>query len=207
MNRGRIVVVDYGMGNLSSVERQLARLRANVLVTSDPATIVGADKLVIPGVGHFASAMRNLQRMRLVEPLSEAVLGRRRPVLGICLGLHLMTNTSEEGGGPGLGWIDAEVVRFGVPDPLLTKVPHMGWNRVEELRPSVVTKGVAENAEVYFAHSFHLKGAKEGIAVQTTSYAYRFVAAIAQDHIFGVQYHPERSHEAGATILKNFIAL
>ena len=152
----RVAIVDYGMGNLHSVRRKLDRIGVHAQLTSDPDEVLRADKLLLPGVGHFGKAMEHLTTLRLVPALQEAVVGRGTPILGICLGMQLFARGSEEGGAEGLGWIDADVVRFGVEDTLRYKVPHMGWNGVRVTRSSPLLDGVTDQTEFYFVHAYHL---------------------------------------------------
>ena len=203
---GRVVVVDFGMGNLSSVQKQLRKVSDSVEVTSDPRLIASADKLVLPGVGHFSLAVRNIAAMGLLEPLREAVEIKKTPILGICLGLQLMARASEEGGASGFGWIDAEVVRFQVDDDRRFKVPHMGWNQVRRASVSRLMEGIADTDEFYFTHSYHLKVAAAGITVGETTFADTFPSAIEAENVFGVQFHPEKSRQAGIRVLRNFLS-
>jgi glutamine amidotransferase len=202
-----IVIVDSGMGNLQSVRRKLERVGARAVVSSDPAVLAAAQKLVIPGVGHFQRAMANLREMRLIDALGEAVLRRKVPVLGICLGLQLMARGSEEGDVTGLGWLAADVVRFRVGDSTRYKVPHMGWNGLHAARPSPLLEGIQSDAEFYFCHSYHVQLDEATDVLGETRYDYRFGAAVAHDHIYGVQFHPEKSHDAGERLLRNFAEL
>ena len=202
-----ITIVDYGMGNLHSVRRQLEQLGARVCVSAAPAEIARADKLLLPGVGHFATAMQRLRERQLVESLEEAARHRAVPTLGICLGMQLMAQRSEEGEATGLGWIDADVVRFKVSDPIRYKVPHVGWNLLHARRPSVLLREHAPDAELYFVHAYHLRCRSEDCVVAETEYAYRFPSVIEAGNLFGAQPHPEKSHEAGRVLLRNFIEL
>jgi imidazole glycerol-phosphate synthase subunit HisH len=201
---GNIVIVDYAMGNLNSVQKQFSRLGQSVQISSDPQVIAAAAKLVLPGVGHFGKAMENLHARGLVAPMREAVLDRKVPVLGICLGFQLMARGSEEGNVDGLGWIDAEVVRMQVHDALHFKVPHMGWNRVSMKKPSDVMAKIPADAEFYFVHSYCMKANNPDDVLSETTYELPFVSAIERGNIVGVQYHPEKSHAAGSVLLKNF---
>lgn len=202
-----IVIADYGMGNLHSVQKKLHRLNVQAAVSSDPKEILAADKLILPGVGHFGKAMENLRALNLIETLGEAVQVKQTPILGICLGMQLMTRRSEEGNAAGLGWFDAEVVRFRVEDALRYKVPHTGWNQVSVAKESPLMKGLPEQTEFYFVHSFHARTDDRTIVLNETDYEYRFVSALEKDHIFGVQYHPEKSHDAGEQLIRNFVQL
>jgi len=202
-----ITIVDYGMGNLHSVRRKLERIGAQVVVTSDPAAVAAAEKLVLPGVGHFGRAMENLRTLGLLDALGEAVHVRKTPLLGICLGMQLLAARSEEGDVEGLGWIDATVARFRVADTVRFKVPHIGWNSVAVTRENPLFRGIPANAEFYFVHSFHLVCADERLASGRTEYAYPFASVVQKEHVFGVQFHPEKSHDAGELLLTNFVAV
>lgn len=206
-----IAIVNYGMGNLHSVEKRLISLGANVCVTDDPNRIYEADKLILPGVGHFGKAMEAIEQTGMQETLNEAVLVKKTPVLGICLGLQLMTNSSEESGDgraiKGLGWLDADVVRFKITNTLRYKVPHTGWNRIKVLQENhPLFKGL-DDKEFYFVHAYHLRVNDPKIALNTTEHETPFVSAAGSDHIMGVQYHPEKSHDAGNLLLKNFLEM
>ncbi len=202
-----IVIVDYGMGNLNSVKRKLSRLKLNAVISSDPAEISSADKLILPGVGHFQKAMENIRKLLLLETLNEAVIVKKKPILGICLGMQLMAKHSEEGNVEGLGWFDADVVRFQVQNTLKFKVPHTGWNQIIRTKDSMLMKDVPDLAEFYFVHSFHYKANDINDILNETDYEYRFTSAVEKNNIFGVQYHPEKSHDVGEQLLKNFIEI
>jgi glutamine amidotransferase len=198
-----IIIVDYGMGNLSSIANMLKKSGSPATIASDPQIVRDAEKLVLPGVGAFDSGMKNLADRGLIDPLNRAVLERKVPVLGLCLGMQLMTRRSEEGRLPGLGWIDAETVRFRLADPQL-KVPHMGWNTMRFAKSSALACGLADDARFYFVHSYHLICADDSDALGRTIYGYEFVSAIERTNIFGVQCHPEKSHRFGMQLLRNF---
>lgn len=201
-----IAIVDYGMGNLYSVQRKLSRIGARTVVTSDPSVIGRAEKLVLPGVGHFQSAMENLRRRRLLEPLNNA-RARGIPVLGICLGMQLMAHRSEEGDTDGLGWFDAKVVRFKVRDTVRFKVPHIGWNEIVQKKKNALFRNIPERAEFYFVHAYHLVANHEAVVLAETEYDYRFASAVGSGNILGVQFHPEKSHDIGESLLQNFADL
>jgi len=200
-----IVIVDYGMGNLASIANMLKKAGAATTITSDAATIRAAGKLILPGVGAFESGMRNLAERGLIEPLNDAVLNRRVPVIGLCLGMQLMTRHSEEGTAAGLGWIDAETRRFRVADQSL-KVPHMGWNTMRFVKEHPLADAL-DNPRFYFVHSYHLVCNDESDVLGKTHYGYEFAASVAHDNILGVQFHPEKSHRFGLQLLKNFAAM
>jgi glutamine amidotransferase len=202
-----ITIIDYGMGNLNSVKRKLARLGIDALISNLPSDISQADKLILPGVGHFQKAVENLKQLQLWEVLNEAVLIKKKPILGICLGMQLMAKFSEEGNVEGLGWFDAEVVRFRIHDPLKFKVPHTGWNHVTIKKPSQLFDDVNLDSGFYFVHSYHLKCNDSSDILNETVYEYPFVSAIQKDNITGLQYHPEKSHDAGEQLLRNFVKI
>jgi imidazole glycerol-phosphate synthase subunit HisH len=200
-----ITVVDCGTGNLQSVNRRLDQLGAEVMVTSDPARVASAGKILLPGVGHFGRAMENLSHSGLADALNEAVLVKRVPILGICLGMQLMASSSAEGGSRGLGWFGGSVVRLEVHDKLHFKVPHMGWNQVQRRKQSLLLKNIPDGSEFYFVHSYYYAAENEDEVLLTSDYSRSFACGIERENIFGVQFHPEKSHEVGTTMLRNFI--
>ena len=200
------LIVDYGMGNLFSIRKVVERLGFSCAISREPDAIRQAGKLILPGVGHFGKAMQNLESAGLIEPLQEAVLAKKTPVLGICLGMQLMAAFSEEGNARGLGWFDAQVVRFRIRNKELYKVPHMGWNTLSHEKPSSpLLKGIGPEDEFYFVHSYHVETKIPSDILSMTPYEYQFVSAIEKENIFGVQFHPEKSHGAGERMLNNFL--
>jgi imidazole glycerol-phosphate synthase subunit HisH len=202
-----IVIVDYGMGNLHSVQKRIHKVGGKSIISSDPDIIANASKIVLPGVGHFGKAMKNLKDKNIFQALNQAVLERKVPILGICLGMQIMAKHSEEGDAEGLGWIDATIKRFSIEDKLRYKVPHMGWNTVTINKESLLFSNTQNNPEFYFVHSFYLASNDKSINLNETNYEQDFVSAIQLDNIFGVQYHPEKSHDSGNSLFKNFINL
>ncbi|NNC95062.1 MAG: imidazole glycerol phosphate synthase subunit HisH [Chitinophagales bacterium] len=202
-----VAIVDYGMGNLNSVKKKLDRLRVESVITNDVEQLQKAQKIILPGVGHFSKAMDNLSKLKLIEPLNKFVLEEKKPILGICLGMQLMTKKSEEGDSNGLGWFDAEIVKFKVADRLKFKVPHMGWNSIEFVKENPLNSEINDQSEFYFVHSYHVKSNDESIVLHKSNYEYEFISALAKNNIYGVQYHPEKSHDAGEQMLRNFINL
>jgi len=198
-------IVDYGMGNLRSVQRKFEQVGAKTIISSQLEEIENADKLVLPGVGHFANGVKKLIESGIWEVLNHQVLVKKIPILGICLGMQLMTKGSEEGDAVGLGWFDAEVVRFRVSDRRAFKVPHMGWNNAVVQKDSVLFAGVPPEAMFYFVHSYHVKCHNENDALALTTYDYPFASAIAHDNIYGTQFHPEKSHDWGEQLIRNFV--
>ena len=207
-----LVIVDYKMGNLHSVKKKLDFLKVDSVISSDTAVILSASKLILPGVGHFGQAMENLRKLNLIDALNEAVLVKKTPILGICLGMQLMARESEEGleqgiknKEQGLGWFDAEVVKFTFEDTLRFKVPHTGWNTISIAKDSPLMHDITVDAEFYFVHSFYMKANNPSDVLNYTDYGTRFVSAISKDNIFGFQYHPEKSHDVGLQLIRNFV--
>ena len=202
-----LIIVDYRMGNLNSVKKKLDRLKTTASITSNPRDIVKADKIILVGVGHFAQAMKNIKELALLDALNEVAIIKKKPVLGICLGMQLMAKDSEEGNTEGLGWLDANVRKMQVDDTLKFKIPHTGWNKIIQSKKSHLMKGIPESSEFYFVHSYYLKSNETSNILNETEYCFKFTSAIEKDNIFGVQYHPEKSHDVGEVLLKNFISL
>lgn len=203
----RIVIVDFGLGNLRSIQRKLQRHNFNALVGSTFNELSSADCLIFPGVGHFAAGMENLRSSGLVDILNHKVLVDRTPILGICLGMQLFTNFSEEGGVEGLGWINAKTVRFREEQAGgLLKIPHVGWNEIRTTSTQhPLFNGVQSGKKFYFTHSYHLEIENKEEAIATTFYGYEFVCAVQSGNITGVQFHPEKSHVDGIGVILNFI--
>ena len=203
----RIVIVDYRTGNSNSIKTTLDRLGSLSIISARIEDLSRADKIILPGVGHFTKAMANLEELRLLDALNEAVLVKRKAVLGICLGMELMATMSHESDMPGLKWVDAEAVRFKISMAARLKVPHMGWNRIQIRKVSALMKGVEDLSELYFAHSYHLNLNDRSDLLTETEYGISFPSAVERNNIFGVQFHPEKSHRIGVQILKNFIEM
>ena len=203
----KIIVIDYGMGNLNSVKRKLNLIGLNALISSDLKDIENADKLILPGVGHFQKAIENIKKLQLWDIINEVVLIKKKPILGICLGMQLMAKSSEEGNCSGFGWFDANVVKFNVKDNLKYKIPHTGWNQIDKVKESNLMTNIPEYSEFYFVHSYHFKCNNSNDILNETDYEYKFTSAVEKENIFGVQYHPEKSHDIGEQLLKNFINL
>jgi imidazole glycerol-phosphate synthase subunit HisH len=199
-----ITIVDYGMGNLHSVKKKFDRMNIEARISSSADEILFAGKIILPGIGHFKKAMDTIKTLGLFDVLNEAVLQKKIPILGICLGMQLMAKHSDEGDTSGFGWFDADVVRFNVKDTLAYKVPHTGWNQVINKQQCELVNGIPDNSEFYFVHAYHIKLNNGADALHVTDYEYPFVSAMAKGNIMGVQYHPEKSHQAGEQMLKNF---
>lgn len=202
-----IAICDYGTGNLNSIANMLSRVGGKVAVVSNPSLLQKFDKFILPGVGSFDHGMLNLNSKGWVEALSDSVLHRRLPVLGICLGMQLMCKSSEEGLLSGLGWIDAEVKRLDIAPGSLVKVPHMGWNTVDIKTSSQLFELYPEEQRYYFVHSFHVVCNNAADVLATAHHGYEFVASFRHENIYGVQFHPEKSHRFGMALMKKFVEL
>ena len=202
-----ITIIDYGMGNLGSIQNMLRRLGVDAEITSDIELIRKAKKLILPGVGAFDKAMMNLENRDLISVLNEQVLKNRIPLLGICLGMQLLTKGSEEGELNGLGWIDAETLRFNFSPEMKLRVPHMGWNTLTVQQKSCLFQQMYEEPRFYFVHSYYVKCKSQKSILATTHYGIDFASGITQDNIYGLQFHPEKSHKFGMQVLKNFTEL
>jgi len=194
-----ITIVDYGVGNLRSVENALHRSGAEYILSSDPRTIMESDKLILPGVGNAAEAMSNLRERDLIRCIREF----RKPLLGICIGMQVLCRRSEEGDTECIGIFDTDVARFRSDNASL-KVPHMGWNTITNLS-SGLFKDIGENSYVYFVHSYRPMLCRDTIA--TTDYGGLFSSALRYENFYGTQFHPEKSGDTGELILRNFLAL
>lgn len=202
-----IVVIDYKMGNVGSIVNMLKKIGADACTSSDTDKILGADKLILPGVGAFDEGVRQLSTSGLRELLDRKVLVEKTPILGICLGMQLFTMKSEEGNLPGLGWVDGETIKFNlnaVEDKM--RIPHMGWNRVTPVNGDCLFKGL-ENPRFYFVHSYHVVCKNPAEESATAFYGYKFTCSIRKDNITGTQFHPEKSHKYGMALLRNFAGL
>lgn len=206
-----IVVIDYGMGNLHSVRKALEVVGAKVKVNSHPGDIKKAKKIVFPGVGAFGEAMKELKRRSLVQPIKDAIKAGT-PFLGLCLGLQLLFEKSDEAPGmKGLCVLDGEVKRFKVKE---LKVPHMGWNNIAYSRQAMITahnskilKGIPNGSYMYFVHSYFVLPKDKNVILTTTDYDIDFTSGVCKDNIYGLQFHPEKSQALGLKILKNFVDL
>lgn len=200
-----IAVIDYGMGNLKSVSKALEAAGAQVCVSADPNVLRQAERIVLPGVGAFSEGMRHLEEAGFIQELAEQVRKKKKPFLGICLGMQLLAQRSHElGVHRGLGWIDGEVVLLETGDKRL-KVPHVGWNEVSFDKNNPLFSGVKQSASFYFVHSYHFDCRDRQAVIGTCGYGIRFTAAIQKENIFATQFHPEKSQEAGLRLLSNFI--
>ena len=197
-----IAVIDYGVGNLGSILNMLKKIGVDGIVTSDYGAIKEADKYILPGVGSFDYAINRLRAARFFELLSDQVLIHKKPILGICLGMQLLTLSSEEGNERGLGWIPAETLRFNFFESNLA-IPHMGWNNLKVQSDCRLFHGLLES-RFYFVHSYFVKCKEKYSSIATAHYGQDFTCAISNGNIYGVQFHPEKSHKFGMKLLKNF---
>lgn len=199
-----ITVVDYGMGNLGSIQNMFRRLGHECVITTDAAVISAASRLILPGVGAFDRGMAKLRELHLREALEERVRDAGVPVLGICLGAQLMTRRSDEGEEPGLGWVAADTIRFFSREPVDLPVPSMGWSEVQRTTPHWIFDGMYEDPRFYFVHAYHFVCDHPSDVICTSRYGYEFAAAFASGNVVGVQFHPEKSHKFGMRLLDRF---
>lgn len=195
-----IAIIDYGMGNLRSVEKAIAQVGYEPKVTNDVAVVKNARGIILPGVGAFADAMENLEKHDLINTIQN-VIAEGKPFLGICLGLQLLFSGSEENGWhEGLDIFSGKVKRL----PGGVKIPHMGWNQIEIVKESAITKDISQKSNFYFVHSYHVSPDDRGIIATTTDYGINFTSIVSKDNVYGIQFHPEKSSTLGLRILKNF---
>jgi glutamine amidotransferase len=203
-----VTIVDYGVGNLASIANMARKAGTDCVISSDPAVVAAADKLILPGVGAFDRGMANLEERGLMAALNERAMERRVPTLGLCLGMQLMGRGSEEGTRAGLGWIAADSVRFiADTDAPALKVPHMGWNYIEPAAPAALIDALPAEPRFYFVHSYYLACDQPADVMCWTTYGARFASGIHHGNLWGTQFHPEKSHSFGLALLRNFLAL
>lgn len=200
-----IAIVDYGLGNLRSVQKALEKVGHAATITGDPATVAAAERVILPGVGASADALAAVRGQNLEDPL-KAFIASGRPFLGICLGLQMLFEWSyEDGEHRGLGVLPGKVVRFDVPSEL--KVPHMGWNQVRFTSRPPLFEGIDDGAYFYFVHSYHVASDDRSIVATETDYGSAFCSSVWRDNVYATQFHPEKSQAAGLRVLKNFAEL
>lgn len=200
-----IRIVDYGLGNLGSIKNMLKKIGFDSEITSDHDAINSADKLILPGVGAFDQGMKNLEERGLIELLNKKVIVEKTPILGICLGMQLFTKSSEEGVLQGLGWIDAETIRFdNTKTSKKSPIPHMGWEYTFPKKQSNLLDEMYEDPKFYFVHSYYVKCKNEEDVILSSNYIQPFDSGFQKGNIMGVQFHPEKSHKFGMKLLTNF---
>ncbi len=202
-----VAVVDYGLGNLGSIANMLKVIGEKSVITSEKEKIAKADRIILPGVGAYDAGMTNLEQRGLVEFLKEQA-DSGKPIMGICLGMQLLGRGSEEGEKNGLGLIPFDNVRFNIPDNMNLKVPHMGWDIVDfKQKDNKLLEGIGENQRYYFVHSYHAVCDNAENVLMTCDYGYEFAAAVCKDNVYGVQFHPEKSHDFGMRLFENFVRI
>jgi glutamine amidotransferase len=200
-----IAVIDYSIGNPGSILNMLRKIGVEATLSANEKVLFKADKLILPGVGAFDTGMANLRGKNLIPLLDELVLKKGVPILGICLGMQLLGKGSEEGITEGLGWLDFTSVRFKFDESgKKLKVPHMGWNNLSVRRSNSLLKDISIDSRYYFVHSYHAQPTEPQITVAETTYGYSFASVLQKNNIFGVQFHPEKSHRFGLQLLRNF---
>lgn len=203
-----ILIIDYGMGNLMSILNMLKKIGAEAAISSERSDIEKAHKLILPGVGAFDKGMKNLHDLGFISLLNDKVISKKTPTLGICLGMQLFTKRSEEGSQPGLGWIDAETIRFRINKTQTgLKIPHMGWNAIMIQKQSPLFNDFHQESRFYFVHSFHVQCNCKDDILTITHHGYDFTSSILRENLIGVQFHPEKSLKYGMKFLENFVKL
>jgi len=200
-----ITIIDYGMGNLGSIVNMIKKIGYKSEITNDISIIETAEKLILPGVGSFDRAMNNLEELNLIDVLKTKVIKEKTPILGICLGMQLMANNSEEGNKNGLGFINGDVKKFSFNEKNKLKIPHMGWNLIDPQKENPLLVDLNNQSRFYFVHSYYVECKNTEDILTTTNYGFPFVSSFARENIMGVQFHPEKSHKFGMKLLKNFI--
>jgi glutamine amidotransferase len=200
-----IDVVDYGIGNFGSVIRMIEKVGGSAKLISTPEEIMRAEKIILPGVGHFDRGMSQILERGLLEPLRDRVMKQNTPIMGICLGMQLLCAGSEEGALPGLGFVNADVRRFPALSNQNLKVPHMGWNTIEVVRNNPLFEVSSDEQRFYFVHSYYVVPREPGLAIAVASHGVEFCAAFQSRNILGAQFHPEKSHRFGMALMKRFV--
>lgn len=199
-----VAIIDYGLGNLGSIANMLKVIGEKPLITDNTDVVRDADRLVLPGVGAFDAGMSRLEQTGLADAIRE-VAGKGKPVLGICLGMQLLGRRSEEGQMTGLGLIPFDNVHFSLPEGSCLKIPHMGWDVVEFRQESPLLAGITGRQRYYFVHSYHARCDNAENVLMVCDYGYEFASAVVKDNVYGVQFHPEKSHNFGMALLENFV--
>jgi glutamine amidotransferase len=196
-------IINYNLGNPKSIKNMLGYLGIHSHITSDLVEIANAERLILPGVGNFRHGMAQLTKLGLIDVLEKEVMDNKKPILGICLGMQLLTKHSEEGDLEGLGFIDAQTKKFELLDSIL-KVPHMGWNTVSFQKETLLNSSISSQPRYYFVHSYFVECTNQDDILCTTQYGQEFVSGFQRQNIFGLQFHPEKSHKFGMELLANF---
>lgn len=203
-----ITLIDYGVGNINAFVNVYKRLDVSVKIAKTSQDLIGSEKLILPGVGHFDHAMSELNKSGMREYLDELVLDKKIPVIGICVGMQMMANNSDEGNMEGLKWIDATVKKFDESKIMqVTRLPHMGWNDVKPLKQSKIFAGLEQDAIFYFLHSYYFHCNQTGDVMAVSEYGGEFTSAAHHENKYGIQFHPEKSHHYGEILLHNFAKL
>ena len=202
-----ISIVNYGTGNVGSIQNMIKKIGYKSIITSDIEEINKASKIIIPGVGKFDFGISQLQNLNLINVLNRKILTEKTPVLGICLGMQLLAKKSEEGSLPGLGWIDAETTKFNFSANSKLKIPNMGWQTIKKKKQSNLLHGLDNDSRFYFVHSYYVRCQNSDDVIITSEYEHEYTCGIEHDNILGVQFHPEKSHKFGMKLLQNFIEL
>jgi len=200
-----ITIVDFGIGNLGSIQNMIKKIGYRAIISRNPEEITNAEKIILPGVGSFDVGMKKIEEHSLKDILEEYRKSGKF-ILGICLGMQLMTKGSDEGQMPGLGWINAKVKKFSFEDKSL-KIPHMGWNLINQKKKSAIFNEFSKEIRAYFVHSYYVECYQNSDVLSGTTYGHEFVSAYEHENIIGMQFHPEKSHKYGMKLLKNFIEL
>lgn len=202
-----IAIIDYGLGNINAIYTVYKNLNIPVTVASNPSDLENSEKFILPGVGAFDYAMDKLDKSGMRDTLNDLIQNKKKDILGICVGMQMLTKYSEEGDRPGLGWLDAEVKKINQNMDYELSIPHMGWNNIIPKKENPLLAGLYNSSYFYFLHSYYFEAYDDTNIVSTTKYGNHFVSTINKENIYGVQFHPEKSHQSGIQLLKNFSEL
>jgi glutamine amidotransferase len=202
-----IAIIDYGCGNLGSIKNMIRKIGGEAVITSDIEQIKLAKKIILPGVGSFDTGMNNLKASGFIDVLNEKAFKEKVPFLGICLGMQLMTKGSEEGSEPGLGWFDADTIKFTFEKDSKNKIPNMGWKHVDVKKTSAYFNDMYPEPRFYFVHSYYVRSNNTADILTTSVYGNEYVSGFEKENLCGVQFHPEKSHKFGMKLFSNFLAI